>query len=194
MPAVKKEESPEPLTARIAPAVSLNGSSNAQQGRSVSNEQDARPSLPQLPQATKPYIIARHMHLASGTYNGSSPRKYKLTPSGNRNSRVNVPPPPVFSRLPSQVGPSIATGRVNKSTTAATTTTLRTRTSNLPKIKHITQHLKKKSDAKEKIQSKMDDRAFEYGDDVDGASFTGYPPMMVQGKLKSPVNEKEMLT
>jgi hypothetical protein len=185
MPAVKKEESPEPPIATIAPAVSLNESSSSHQGRSLCNEEDARPLLPPPPRATKPYILGRQAHLASGTYNGSSPRKYKLTASGNSSSRVNVPPLPVVSRFPSRLCPSIATGRVNKTTTAATTTTLHTRILNLPKIKNLTQHLKQKSDAKKKTRSKMDDQAFAYdGDGTDDASFTGYPPMMVQGKLK----------
>jgi hypothetical protein len=194
MPAVKKEESSEPPIATIASAVSLNESSSAYQGRSVCNEQDAQPSLPPPPQATKPYIVARQAHLQLGTYNGSSPRKYKLAASVNSRNRANDPPPPVFSRLPSRLGSSIATGRVNKTTSTATTTTLRTGTPNLPTIKHLTQHLEQKSDAHKKIRSKMDNRAYEYCDDMDGASFTGYPPMMVQGKLNSSVNNEEKLT
>jgi hypothetical protein len=185
MPAIKREESSEPPIFTIAPAVSPDESSSTHQGCSVSNDQDARASLPPPPGATKPYIVARQAHLGLGKYYGSSPRKYKLAASGTRYSRVDVPPPPVFSRLPSRLGPSIATGRVNTTTTAATTTTLSTRTPTLPKTKHLTQDIKRKSDAKKAIRSKMDDHAFEYGgDNMDGASFTGYPPMMLQGKFR----------
>lgn len=202
MPAIKGEEGSEPPVASIAPKVSLDEpsqSSSAHYGRSTSKEHDDKPSLPPPPQATKPYIVARQAHLAPRAYHGSSPRKYKLAAPGNSGSRVNLPRPPVFSRLPSRLGPSIATGRVNKTTAAAattttTTTTSRTRTPNLPKIKHLTEHLKHKSAANKKIRSRMDDRIFEDdGEFMDGASFTGYPPMMINGKVKLLSSQREIL-
>lgn len=195
MPAIKREESPEPPIASIASAVSSSelpktATASVSTARHLpSKEQDAslselqRAMLPPPRPAGKPSLVAKTPHPARSVYTGSSPRKFALQVLGNNSSRINVPPP-VFSRLPSRLGSAIATGRVNKKT--APTTTIRSRTPNLPKITQLTKYIKPKKDATKEKSNTMDERDFADGGDYDGGDeFFNFPPMMLQGMSSS---------
>ncbi|KAH3944261.1 hypothetical protein HBI56_160810 [Parastagonospora nodorum] len=190
MPVIKKEGSPEPPIASIASAVSSSELSKRapmsaprhipSKERDASMLQPQRTMLPPPRPARKPSLVARTPHLARSAYTGSSPHKFALQVLGNNSSRLNVPPP-VFSSLSSRRGLAIATGRVNK-TTASTTATCN-KTPNLPKITHLTKHIKpKKYTTKTKAKrDTMDQRDFANGGDYFGGDeFLDFPPMMLQ--------------
>jgi hypothetical protein len=141
MQAIKRETSPELLTASIVPKVSYELPVHTQQTSPTpprSNARDEKLSMP-LP---KP-CVTRQAHLAPTAYNGSSPRRYKLSAGGDGNALISSPTPPVFSRLPSRIGSAMATGRGNTTTTITATATTEhiIGTPTLPNITHLTQRL-----------------------------------------------------
>jgi hypothetical protein len=188
MPAIKREESLESANPSTTPAKHTRKSLEISIGP---YRQFATASTFSLP-PPKPLAGARHAHLtlAPTGYIGSSPRKYKLAAPRDSSSRLDGLPPPTFSRLPSRLGPAMATRRVNKTTaarTTTTTTTVRSRTPTLPDITSLTKHIKHKDNLSQKPRDIMDDRGFDDGDEhVDGEDFTEFPHMMIQGTSKPP--------
>lgn len=87
MPMIKREESPEPPIASIAPAVSLIAASfpHASDQRVVSEEEDVKPSV-QHPVVAMPRSATSQTSFTSNVYRGNSTGKYEpgaRGPGGN---------------------------------------------------------------------------------------------------------------
>lgn len=80
---IKKEESPEPTIASIAPAVSPSTASfpHASNERMASEEEDVKPAILPLVVAT-PRTAARQVPFTSDAYHGTSLRKFEFGARG----------------------------------------------------------------------------------------------------------------
>jgi hypothetical protein len=133
MPVIKREESPESPIASIAPAGYSGKPSllaHAFSRQHAEEAEDAKPTLSSLlpPPPSQPSAVVTQARTAAGA--GSLPRKQKYSWMSSRDHRGAVPaailPAISGARLPSQRGSAVATGRVNKTTAAMTTTNNRT--------------------------------------------------------------------
>jgi hypothetical protein len=181
-PAIKQESSPEPPLAAIAAASSSSLPGTLQRPQTASDRCDVKSSY--LPPAANPYIVAKQNQLRSGAHQDSSPREYKLAGLSEIRCILNAPAVPVFSRLPSRLGPAIATGRVNNA--MAATTTFHTLTPQHPRFKHLTKSAEYTRHAPQKNRETMDQSSLGSGDGfMDGSGFGTFPLTGFNGMLSS---------
>jgi hypothetical protein len=182
MPAIKEESSPEPPLVAIATAESSSHPDSIQCIQTMGDCRDVKSSLP--PPDTNSYVVARQDQLRPGAYQSSSPRKYNLVALSKISCHLNVPTVPVFSRLPSRLGPAIATGRVNK--TKAATTAFHTTTSQHSQLKHLAKYVEHTRHAPLKNRETMDKSIVGSGEGLmDGSGFATFPPIGFDGMLDS---------
>jgi hypothetical protein len=110
MQMIKREESPEPTIATIAPAVSSSiiRFPHARNERITSEEEDVKPSvLP--PEVAMPRSATRQAPFTSNVYRGTSPRKYEFDARGPGAKSASGHSAP-FSQFPSCFVAGMATG------------------------------------------------------------------------------------
>jgi hypothetical protein len=187
MPAIKQESSPEPPLAAIAAASSSSLPDTLQRPQNASDHCDVKPSFP--PSAANTYIVAKQNQLRSGAHQGSSSRKYKLAAFSKIGCNLNAPAVPVFSRLPSRLGPAIATGHVNNATAA--TTAFHTITPQHPRSKHLSKRAEHTRHVPQKNRETMDQSSL--GSDngfMDGSGFGTFPSTGLNGMLVSVMTQR----
>ena len=131
------------------------------------------------------YVVARHPHLAptSTAYHGSSPHKYRYS-SADSGRIAAASTPPLSARLSSRLGSAVATGRINKTTTTTTRTTIE-KAPTLPNIKHLTQRLVHTNSIANAEHSTMDEHDYEGGGEQGELGFPAFPRMITDGMYTS---------
>ncbi|KAF1912959.1 hypothetical protein BDU57DRAFT_456953, partial [Ampelomyces quisqualis] len=187
MPIIKREESPELPIASIAPELYLSteNSSYVSTEPTPSEEDDVKSSI-LSPVVTKPCSAARQTHLAPNLYRGVSPRTYTVGALGYAGDYANVHTPPAFLRLPSRLGPGMATGRVNKTTTVSTRLH-RTKKTHLDNNNHIAQHFRHRGIATQNRGSRMDQDDSGNTGYTNGMDVPGFATMASDGQDESDV-------
>jgi hypothetical protein len=204
MPVIKREESPESPVASIAPAMYSDKPSFSAQAFSrqrAEEAEDAKPTLSSLlpPPPSQPSAVVNLARTAAGA--GSLPRKQKYSWMSSRDHRGAVPaailPAISGARLPSQRGSALATGRVNKTTAAMTTTNIRTTSvsglnlltqpvrNTTPQPRTLTQPLTHTGpEPHTKVQQiKMEENGYESGGELGDHSLPTYAQMDLGGML-----------